>query len=242
MHAILLRKLILLVLLIVGVALGLAILFKQVHSASFFLQIFLSNLLMGLVSGFSARNLFRKHMGLLRFFSACVAYICGILLLGFFSGWQVGIGPYQLHNRSTDWAALGQLLIGIGTIALTLEAWQRPVEVVVSPPQRIVTAIPRAARQPSARRSRRSRAATPKVKAAPAIAVAVPVKSRRKRVYHRKPQLQLSVEVDHRCPYCLEEVKPNDPRGTVECKVCHTLHHADCWAITGTCQVPHLNN
>jgi hypothetical protein len=25
----------------------------------------------------------------------------------------------------------------------------------------------------------------------------------------------------------------------VECQICHTLHHADCWAITGTCQVPH---
>jgi ribosomal protein L37AE/L43A len=47
---------------------------------------------------------------------------------------------------------------------------------------------------------------------------------------------------EHRCPYCLEPVKRNDPRGVVECDVCHTLHHADCWAITGTCQVPHYNH
>jgi hypothetical protein len=26
-----------------------------------------------------------------------------------------------------------------------------------------------------------------------------------------------------------------------KCEVCNTLHHADCWAITGMCQVPHLN-
>jgi hypothetical protein len=26
----------------------------------------------------------------------------------------------------------------------------------------------------------------------------------------------------------------------VECEICHTLHHADCWAITGACQVPHF--
>jgi hypothetical protein len=28
----------------------------------------------------------------------------------------------------------------------------------------------------------------------------------------------------------------------VECKICHTLHHADCWAVTGACQIPHLNS
>jgi len=27
----------------------------------------------------------------------------------------------------------------------------------------------------------------------------------------------------------------------VECPICHTMHHKDCWDITGTCQVPHLN-
>jgi hypothetical protein len=42
------------------------------------------------------------------------------------------------------------------------------------------------------------------------------------------------------CPYCLEEVAPNDPRGVVVCEICGTPHHADCWAITGKCEVPHL--
>jgi hypothetical protein len=46
---------------------------------------------------------------------------------------------------------------------------------------------------------------------------------------------------EHRCPYCLDAVARTDPRGVKECEVCHTLHHADCWAITGICQVPHLN-
>jgi ribosomal protein L37AE/L43A len=58
---------------------------------------------------------------------------------------------------------------------------------------------------------------------------------------HHKPQIQLAVYEEHRCPYCLEEVKRDDPRGVVECEVCHTLHHKDCWDITGACQVPHLN-
>ena len=56
-----------------------------------------------------------------------------------------------------------------------------------------------------------------------------------------KPQIQLALVEEHRCPYCLELVMHNDARGVKECEVCHTMHHADCWAITGICQVPHLN-
>ncbi len=47
--------------------------------------------------------------------------------------------------------------------------------------------------------------------------------------------------VEHRCPFCLEIVKKKDPRGVKVCPICHTHHHADCWAITGTCQVPHIH-
>ena len=67
------------------------------------------------------------------------------------------------------------------------------------------------------------------------------VKPKRKRS-RRKPQIQFAIVEEHRCPYCLDAVTRTDPRGVEECKVCHTLHHADCWAITGVCQVPHLNN
>jgi hypothetical protein len=67
-----------------------------------------------------------------------------------------------------------------------------------------------------------------------------PVKSKRKHAGHSKPKLLLSGQEEHRCPYCLELIDPDDRRGVVECKICHTLHHADCWAITGACQVPHF--
>jgi hypothetical protein len=46
---------------------------------------------------------------------------------------------------------------------------------------------------------------------------------------------------EHRCPYCLEDVLENDPRGVRICPICHTHHHADCWDVTGTCQVPHYH-
>ncbi|HET7142389.1 MAG TPA: hypothetical protein VFI68_00095, partial [Anaerolineales bacterium] len=68
-----------------------------------------------------------------------------------------------------------------------------------------------------------------------------PARSRRNRLFSRKPNLQISLYEEHRCPFCLEEVKRNDPRGVKKCDVCNALHHADCWAVTGMCQVPHLN-
>lgn len=67
------------------------------------------------------------------------------------------------------------------------------------------------------------------------------VRPKKKRISHRRPKIQFALVEEHRCPYCLDAVTHNDPRGVKECEVCHTLHHADCWAITGICQVPHLN-
>ena len=60
-------------------------------------------------------------------------------------------------------------------------------------------------------------------------------------ILRAKPHVRLAAHEEHRCPYCLEEVRRHDPRGSIECPVCHTFHHKDCWDITGTCQVPHLN-
>jgi ribosomal protein L37AE/L43A len=76
---------------------------------------------------------------------------------------------------------------------------------------------------------------------APAIR---PMRAKTRRLSSRRDQpavVRLAVHEEHRCPFCLEPVKRNDPRGVVECQVCHTLHHKDCWDITGSCQVPHLN-
>jgi hypothetical protein len=57
---------------------------------------------------------------------------------------------------------------------------------------------------------------------------------------HTSP-VRLLGEEEHRCPFCLELVEPGDGRGMVECPICHTRHHADCWAVTGACQVPHYH-
>lgn len=69
----------------------------------------------------------------------------------------------------------------------------------------------------------------------------IPFRSKRKKLSANKPNLQISHHEEHRCPFCLDEVHQNDPRGVKKCEVCNAFHHADCWAITGMCQVPHLN-
>jgi hypothetical protein len=63
----------------------------------------------------------------------------------------------------------------------------------------------------------------------------------RRRESRQRGHVRLLGVEEHRCPYCLDVVERHDPRGVVTCKVCHTRHHADCWAVTGMCQVPHHN-
>ena len=66
-------------------------------------------------------------------------------------------------------------------------------------------------------------------------------RTRRRSLFQGRSAVQLAAHEEHRCPYCLQEIVAGDGRGSVECPICHTLHHKDCWDITGTCQVPHLN-
>ena len=61
----------------------------------------------------------------------------------------------------------------------------------------------------------------------------------RKRRHQKHEQVKLVGAAEHRCPYCLEEIDLNDPRGVKICPICKSYHHADCWDVTGMCQVPH---
>lgn len=59
---------------------------------------------------------------------------------------------------------------------------------------------------------------------------------------HIQHQVNLKDTEEHRCPFCLDTVIFDDPRGIEICPLCHTHHHADCWEVTGTCQVPHYQD
>lgn len=61
------------------------------------------------------------------------------------------------------------------------------------------------------------------------------------RFFNRAKPVQFSNVQTHVCPYCLEELKENEPGGVEKCNTCGTYHHADCWVAGGSiCQVPHL--
>jgi ribosomal protein L37AE/L43A len=196
--------------------------------------------------------------------------VAGIYLLGFISDGKYGISKFGWLPRAVDYDGLNLIGIGFVIILFMALLFRRtriivipePIQVIspdgessiasvqyepansisVSTPDRPRVSLPRISwsgllapsSSPRVRSSngRRSGLIQP-AKVAPAVA---PKRRRRK-----KSRVQLALVEEHRCPYCLENVTRADPRGVVECNVCHTLHHKDCWDITGSCQVPHLN-
>jgi hypothetical protein len=74
--------------------------------------------------------------------------------------------------------------------------------------------------------------------APPVQEVNKPPRARKKKAH---PEIKFIGEEEHICPYCLDPVLEHDPRGVKICPICKTRHHADCWGITGACQIPHAH-
>jgi hypothetical protein len=185
----------------------------------------------------------------------------GLVRVDWLSQWHIPLElPLQVMNTQMNWAALVYMVIAIDTSWIALRAWNQTAPRTTKSTSLPARRVRRSARSSSTHtlphlslpkiqlrnsnakpKVRRKRSERPRVSMSVASGSVKATRSKQWNPLHRKPQIQLAVHEDHRCPYCLEEVKPNDPRGVVECEVCHTLHHKDCWAITGACQVPHLN-
>ncbi len=106
---------------------------------------------------------------------------------------------------------------------------------------RLAAASAAASPQPKPRRASTGGARpSPKPKLAKATRPSAPRPSRHAVRRMARRGIRFTGREEARCPYCLEPVQPNDPRGSKVCPVCHTRHHADCWAVTGVCQMPHL--
>jgi len=236
----LVRKIFLLTVVICALAIGLSVFTGRIHTASLSLQVILADGVCGLVAGLSARWVFRRQTRALQFAAGVAALLGGQLLMGLLTGGQIGVGPLAVGRRTVDWMGLGQLFLGSGIALLALQAWRRDALPSVPASQQTPSQHPAPRRKP-VRKRMRSSTAHPQPGDLVDSTPETPSRKRR-RIFRRKVQVQLSNEVEHRCPYCLELVEPDDPRGVVECKVCHTLHHADCWAITSACQVPHYNS
>lgn len=250
----LLRKLVLLALLTTAYALGLVLLFFETGWFPSPLFSFFADSTLAVVAGFGSRLLLAQRHWTIRFIVATIMSVGGLAILGIFSNWKLGIDVSALSRDFVGWEDLIHLVIGITVSWAALWAWYRPVPndaevselrgsthsaVVVQP--RSWLPRPRM-RIGSGVESHSGNGSGLSVRARLKLVTKQPTRPKKIRSSRvRRPHVQLALVEEHRCPYCLEPVVRTDSRGVKECSVCHSLHHADCWAITGTCQVPHLN-
>jgi len=164
-----------------------------------------------------------------------------------------GLYPLEYLAGADNWVEMGQLTIGcLGAIVGGLARRRpSPAEVAPAPQRRRETATPvrraqRRRRQPAATSRRTAsqprRAARVRQRRALSLPqLRLPTRTRRRPLPVRKSSgVRVIAQAEERCPYCLDVVEKNDPRGVTVCEICGTPHHADCWEAGGKCQVPHL--
>src|ERR1700690_1358981 len=140
------RKMTLLVLLVIALALGLVILSRQ--KSDFPLLIFnvFADATIGLVAGLAARVVLRRRNWFIRGLACAALVIIGLLVLGYFTNEKSGVmlppagfgsvnWQSQLHillnlplwfgQAQMNWIALVYLVIAIDTSWITLRAWKR---------------------------------------------------------------------------------------------------------------------
>ena len=217
----------------------------------------------GALSALLARRLIAKSSLFLRIlFPFLVLLIC-LVGINWITAGQAGIGFVHDPIYGSIWWGLIPLSTGTLAIVLTLLAWKKSRKkktarkaaprsnnhpLRTAPHQRRSEsgqshAQPRPTASPvqSPRSSNPQRTSPASGQASRASARTEPA-NQSIRVPKRKPKnnhLRLVGSEEHRCPYCLEVVQPNDPRGVIICNICHAYHHKDCWDVTGRCQVPH---
>ncbi len=215
---------------------------------------------MGLAAGLAARFSLPRRSAALRWLVALFGLCTGLIFMGWLSRGLLGMNLVDRTSLEPDWNGLQRFAFGALAAWPAVSAWtrKRRDRQISSGASSYAPTTGRAARRrghqggnarvTSKRALAMSLPATStqthmgghaRVRKAPPRSASVRGSKRRKRI---SASIHLASKVDHRCPYCLEQVDPKDPRGVVECTTCHTLHHADCWGVTGTCQVPHHNS
>ena len=204
----------------------------------------------GLLSGLGARAAFpgRRVLGwTIALSSSCL----GLVLLGWLTAGTMGLNPSALPSQRIAWGGLFEIVMSAGGAWLSIYAWKRQAREaeLLAPPaptpapaaRPVVPSFP----ETPARRTRafplgqtlnrwRRRLERPRQRVhLPSLAGRIP----RRRPRHLGVRIGRIAE--ERCPYCLDVIHAGDVRGVRRCEVCHTAHHADCWAQTGTCQVLH---
>jgi hypothetical protein len=259
------RKLVILLLLVAASSLWLYILFHEKRIGyGKTVQELAAGVVIAIVAGLGAQLVLSQRDGLFRFVAAMAADVAGIYLLGLISDGRYGISRFGWLPQSIDYDGLNLIGIGFLIILLISLLFRRTKVIVIPEPIQVASSLddpgdsPYVQVEPSNAISNpvRPRVSWSRILTTPWIQArsngqhagrikpmkAAPVIAPKRRRRSRKARVQLALVEEHRCPYCLETVTRTDPHGVVECTVCHTLHHKDCWEITGTCQVPHLNN
>jgi hypothetical protein len=219
---------------------------------------------LGLLSGFVARRTMRERSSAVRWTVALGALTVGLCVAGLLSEGNVGLRPLLPLVPFFRWGELAQLAVGAAAAWLAVRAFSRrrvslPHEPAVDagPPAWGFTYQP-AASDTQPVHTRRGRRPAPDLRPVPSTSEAAwrqylrRLRTRLARAAAWRPMLGLrpsraaqgpirfTGSGEDRCPYCLDIVAENDPRGVTTCPICHTRHHAECWAVTGTCQMPHL--
>jgi hypothetical protein len=220
----------------------------------------------GLTAGFTARRLLGSHTGALRLMAAITALIAGLIILNIYSLGFVGIDLAPRATGTPDWDSLIQVGVGTFPAILTLQAWKyKKPEIYAADmsrerrglrlfPSRVGNWLERASLRMSGASTGSRESGSPRVSFRThsssngnAGRASLVKRQRRPKVFAwarraQANQVHLASTEEHRCPYCLEIVDENDPRGVEICPICHTYHHGDCWAVTGMCQIPHIQD
>ena len=222
---------------------------------------------MGLTSGFISRFELPNRSPVVRWLVALFSLCAGMIPMGWLSQGVLGFDLINQGVIKPDWEGLLRLSLGAAAAWLAVRAWSGRSTSAMPPDPPTVESVPLAPAQPNSgrvvesparmnpatsnrrlmlrpptlrRSSSRGRALSlgrPKLSSNHSMKMPTIKGIRRKR--RISTSIRLMDAIEHRCPFCLELVEPGDARGSVECSTCHTLHHADCWGVTGTCQVPH---
>jgi hypothetical protein len=239
---------------LVAVAAGFAAVFSLDRSTMPVAVVLATPVGLGLAAGAVARWSMPGRSTAVRWLVAMAAITVGLLTVGLLTGGAAGVLP-GASAGAAQWAEIGELAAGGIMAGLALTAWRRPTAAfepqaapvlpIALPPAPTAEAVrtspptPRVATGRAQRLRRAWDGLRGRLRPEPRprlVTAAAPRPSRRRR---GRSDIRLTGAEEHRCPYCLSPVTTADPRGVVICPVCHTPHHADCWAITGTCQVPH---
>lgn len=219
----------------------------------------------GLVGGLIAGLALRGRTGMLRWAVALFALVVGLIVSEMVHGVGLGMSLGEALRATRDEVEAAEMGIGAAMSLIgSLAGWQKvrrnhPVSAgaIVAPPaatpvvgwrrlhrsqsgsSRASSGSATTGRVSSPRRPSRKRSTSQVEITRPPVAAKPAARSRRGWLARRR-QVHLGKQSTNVCPYCLEEVLPRDPRGKVVCDICGTPHHGDCWAITGKCEVPHL--